>query len=223
MKSTSLFIIVVLLILSYQATASPPFAPFLFKPDINGTSVTIVWMPDPGRATKYRLNYAPIPYTGPDSIRSLDIEGATNSNFRVDLWEGASFYVAVQAGNADGFSEYSNIQSITVFSPGSINLSGNWSVTEKFSLNNCPRNEINGIAVIMQLYDSVTITLPTGDSFSGSIVDNELNMLGSFKGEGDRKIPATIAFTIEGNNEFSGFASGGDGACNSVSSFSFSR
>ena len=49
----------------------------------------------------------PYPYTGPETIGNIDMGAKTN--FSVDLWKSASFYVAVKAKNSAGSSGYSNI------------------------------------------------------------------------------------------------------------------
>ncbi len=101
--------LVILFGLSTPLTASP--IPPTLTNAINGLSVTVSWTNVLG-ATKYKLSYAPIPYTGPESIASLDVGNITS--FSANLWEGAGFYVAVQAGDDTGFSEYSNISNITI-------------------------------------------------------------------------------------------------------------
>ena len=78
---------------------------------ISGTSVTLAWN-DVSGATGYTLFYAPFPYTGPETIGSIDME--TKTGISVNLWEGAAFYVAVQARNSAGSSGYSNIGFILI-------------------------------------------------------------------------------------------------------------
>lgn len=72
----------------------------------NGLDLTVSWTSVPD-ATGYLLSYAPFPYTGEDSIGSLDMMEATE--FPITLWEGASYYIAVQAYDDQGMSPYSNI------------------------------------------------------------------------------------------------------------------
>jgi len=109
----------VLLGSSVQLIAAPS-APTLTH-SISGLTVTTSWTNVPG-ATEYKLSYAPIPYTGPESIASLNVGGVTS--FTANLWEGAAFYIAVQAGDGNEFSEYSNIDNFSLV-PSSANLSGN--------------------------------------------------------------------------------------------------
>jgi hypothetical protein len=91
----------------YQAItgSSTPTAPTLAV-TTSGTTVTVSWNTIVG-ATGYTLSYAPYPYTGPDSIVSIDM--GTQTDISVNLWTGASFYIAVQAYNSAGSSGYSNI------------------------------------------------------------------------------------------------------------------
>ena len=71
-----------------------------------GSNVTVSWGAVSG-ATGYTLFYAPYPYTGSETIKSVDMGGQTSIS--VNLWQGAAFYVAVQAYNTVGSSGYSNI------------------------------------------------------------------------------------------------------------------
>lgn len=113
-------------------------------------------------ATKYKLSYAPIPYTGPESIASLDVGNVTT--FSANLWEGAGFYVAVQTGDDTGFSEYSNI----TIASASVNLNGNWTTTQTWGPNNC------GYLVGTQFSEDFFFT-QSGSSLS--VLDGSLNEL----------------------------------------------
>ncbi len=73
-------------------------------------NVSTSWTSVP-EATGYILNYAPYPYTGPETIESVNM--GTNTTFSVDLWDGAAFYVAIQAYDNQESSEYSNIGLVT--------------------------------------------------------------------------------------------------------------
>jgi len=72
----------------------------------SGTTVSLSWS-SVDSATGYMLFYAPSPYTGPDSIKSIDMGSQTGISAK--LWEGAAFFVAVQAYNSFESSGYSNI------------------------------------------------------------------------------------------------------------------
>ncbi len=89
---------------------TPPAAPTLTVTTA-GTNVTISWNAVSG-ATGYTLFYAPSPYTGPETIGSVDM--GTQTGISVNLWEGAAFYVAVQAHNSAGSSDYSNIEGFVI-------------------------------------------------------------------------------------------------------------
>ena len=84
----------------------PPNAPTITV-TTSGTTVTISFNAV-ANANGYTLNYAPHPYTGPDSIKSLDLRTETSVSFV--LSKGSAFYVAVQAYNWFGESDYSNIE-----------------------------------------------------------------------------------------------------------------
>ncbi len=90
--------------------AAAPGAPTLTVTSA-GISVILTWTVVSG-ATGYTLFYAPYPYMGPETIQSIDMGGETYVS--VDLWEGASFYVAIQASNSVGSSGYSNIELFSI-------------------------------------------------------------------------------------------------------------
>ncbi|MBC8417010.1 MAG: S8 family serine peptidase [Desulfobacterales bacterium] len=73
----------------------------------SGVIATVSW-DAVAHANGYILNYTPYPYTGPDSIVRVDKKTQTSAS--LDLWRGAAFYVAVQAYNFIGDSNYSNIE-----------------------------------------------------------------------------------------------------------------
>ena len=73
----------------------------------SGTTVSLSWTSVAG-ATGYTLYYAPYPYTGPDSIENIPM--GTQTSISASLWEGAAFYVAVQAYVSGKSSGYSNIE-----------------------------------------------------------------------------------------------------------------
>jgi|LGOV01.1.fsa_nt_gb hypothetical protein len=75
----------------------------------SGMNVTASWN-SISNATRYTLFYAP--YPDASYIGSVDMGNQTSVS--VDLWEGAAFYVAVQAYNSAGNSDYSNITSFVI-------------------------------------------------------------------------------------------------------------
>ena len=95
-----------------QAVSSPP----IFSVIVAGTRVTVFWSAVEG-ATGYLLSYAPSPYTGPDSIVTLDM-GAQNT-LSVDLQPGAAYIAALQSRDSTGLSAYSNIEEIKIPQQGS--------------------------------------------------------------------------------------------------------
>ena len=76
-----------------------------------GTTLSLSWTSVAG-ATGYTLFYAPAPYTGPDTIGSIPM--GTQTAMSASLWEGAAFYLAVQAYSNDENSELSNIESFSI-------------------------------------------------------------------------------------------------------------
>lgn len=86
-----------------QGKIPPPAPPTLWLVQ-NAKNITLAWTRSDD-ATSYRVYYAP--YPNADYIKFLDVGQA--SDFSVDLWEGAAFYVAVTALNTHGESNYSNI------------------------------------------------------------------------------------------------------------------
>ena len=95
--------------LSLDCIAAP--APPAMSYMANGLNLTATWASVPG-ATGYRLYYAPYPYREPMSIGSFDV-GSTNS-FSQPLWDGAAYYLAITAYDAQGESNLSNIGHFTM-------------------------------------------------------------------------------------------------------------
>ncbi|BCG64374.1 MAG: hypothetical protein methR_P2147 [Methyloprofundus sp.] len=94
----------------YSFTDIIPTAPVI-SVTTNGTKVNISWR-GIANAEGYTLLYAPYPYTGPESIGSIEIGNMTVLS--EELWNGASFYVAVQSYRSDSVSEYSNVMLFTI-------------------------------------------------------------------------------------------------------------
>lgn len=196
---------------SFAAPAAP-----VVTHSINGLTVTVSWTSVPG-ITKYKLLYAPFPYTGPDTISSLEISGQTS--FSAALWEGAAFYIAVQADDGNNLSEYSNIENFTI-STSTANLNGYWRITETQGPNNC--GEAVGItwsySVILKQEkdkfssegDFVTVESFGGiygslDNAAGRLVGNTIKL-----GPGNGSYYADkldVSLSVLSENEISGSAS----------------
>lgn len=88
--------------------------------NITEMMLALSWSSVPG-ATGYTLFYAPYPYTGPETISNIDM--GTQTGISANLWAGAAFYVAVQAYNSYGGSDYSNIEHFVIDSSFQINPS----------------------------------------------------------------------------------------------------
>jgi len=82
----------------------------VFAPEINvstdGVRVNISWS-SVANAEGYTLFYAPYPYTGSETIGSIELGNV--SGFSADLWSGAAYYVAITSRRSDYMSEYSNV------------------------------------------------------------------------------------------------------------------
>lgn len=220
MKFMSPLFALALLGFSLQAVATP--TPPTLTHSVNGLTVTASWTAVPG-ATNYKLSYAPIPYTGPESIASLEVGNLTS--FSATLWEGASFYIAVQAGDDEGFSEYSNIDSFTL-AAASANLTGSWSIIETLGPNNCeesPGTQSSYIATIDQSGKSITAVFPNGLA-SGNLVGNTLTLTGTLEEDGGITSSLLNLTVMSGNTSFSGSSSwswsDGDFSCSGTSSIS---
>lgn len=199
----SLVTLSVLLGSSVQLIAAP--SPPTLTHSISGFTVTASWTSVPG-ATEYKLSYAPIPYTGPESIASLNVGGVTS--FTANLWEGAAFYIAVQAGDGNEFSEYSNIDNFSLAS-SSENLSGYWHITETFGPNNCAYPvgvQYDYYVTFTQSGNSITADR-SSDLLSGNLVGNTATLTSSYEdnegGEYYAEID-TMKLTILPDNSISG-------------------
>ncbi|WP_160816605.1 hypothetical protein [Nitrosomonas oligotropha] len=199
----SLVTLSVLLGSSVQLIAAP--SPPTLTHSISGFTVTASWTSVPG-ATEYKLSYAPIPYTGPESIASLNVGGVTS--FTANLWEGAAFYIAVQAGDGNEFSEYSNIDNFSLAS-SSENLSGYWHITETFGPNNCAYPvgvQYDYYVTFTQSGNSITADR-SSDLLSGNLVGNTATLTRSYEdnegGEYYAEID-TMKLTILPDNSISG-------------------
>jgi len=94
---------------SFTTTLVP--APPVISHTTDGLNLTIDWTSVSG-ATGYILSYAPNPFTGPETIGTVDMAGATSFSF--SLWDGASYFIAAQSYNSQENSAYSNIDLFTI-------------------------------------------------------------------------------------------------------------
>jgi len=116
MRRTIILLMALGLVYTFCSTAyaAKPVAP-VAGVSTSELNVTIFWN-SVANATGYILSYAPYPYTGPASIGSVDM--GNQISLSVTLWEGAAFYLAVQAYNGSGNSDYSNIVYFIIDSGG---------------------------------------------------------------------------------------------------------
>ncbi|MFZ3046041.1 MAG: hypothetical protein WA151_09020 [Desulfatirhabdiaceae bacterium] len=96
-----------MVMISGTAMAQPP-APVLSVTNMGWTYLSWTEVLD---ATGYTLSYAPLPYTGPESIISVYM--GTQNGLSGELPAGSAFYVAVQSRDNTGVSQYSNVVSIS--------------------------------------------------------------------------------------------------------------
>ncbi|MBT7308418.1 MAG: hypothetical protein HN842_09370 [Gammaproteobacteria bacterium] len=78
---------------------------------VTGMDVEVTWSVVDS-ASGYSLYYAPYPYEGAHTIRSIDMNEA--NRLSVTLYPNASFYVAVKAYHSHGSSEFSNVEWLQV-------------------------------------------------------------------------------------------------------------
>ena len=77
----------------------------------NGNWVCLSWTEVAG-ATGYTLTYAPMPFTDPASLVSVDM--GTQKSVSGELPAGTAFYLAVQSRDNTGISQYSNVVSVVI-------------------------------------------------------------------------------------------------------------
>lgn len=107
-----LYVLLVLLVVPVSIQAEGLASPKLVV-DTQGYNLNLAWT-EVSDASGYQLVFAPYPYVGAHSIGTLDV-GMVDS-YRVELWEGADYYVAVQAKNGEEVGGYSNIERFTLTS-----------------------------------------------------------------------------------------------------------
>ncbi len=106
MRARLLCLILLFGILSTTVVLARPQPPRLHV-NTDGITVQLHWTPV-ADAQGYLLLYAPYPYQGPETIGSIDLGNQTE--FSAQLWQGAAYYAAIQAYDAQGEkSEFSNI------------------------------------------------------------------------------------------------------------------
>jgi hypothetical protein len=106
--------------------------------EVTGSTVTLSWDPTFG-ANGYTIYYAP--YPDADYVGSMDVGNRTTVTF--DVWQGAAFYVAVQAYNENETSDLSNIEIFVVVSdqsttPPDLDIRANGSGVATFASTSLP-------------------------------------------------------------------------------------
>jgi hypothetical protein len=103
-------------LVAFSSTALAVPAPPVMSVIVADNKVTLTWS-EVGGASGYLLSYAPSPYTGTDSIITLNM-GMANTLSAV-IGAGEAYITAVQAYDNSGVSVYSNIEEFKIAEPGS--------------------------------------------------------------------------------------------------------
>ena len=104
-------LLLISLLLSSFNTYAKPSAPQL-QINTEGLQATLEWS-KVDSAQGYLLSYAPYPFQGVDTIGSIEM--ASKTDFSIELWQQAAYYVVVQAYDKNHQqSEYSNIGFILI-------------------------------------------------------------------------------------------------------------
>lgn len=99
-------LILLVMLMNFGASSLAAPAPPIMSHSEQGVDITISWTAVPG-ATGYTLFYAPYPFQGVETIGSFDMGATMGASFH--LWEGAQYFIAVQAYDGSGSSDYSNV------------------------------------------------------------------------------------------------------------------
>lgn len=106
---------ITLLMTSFAASAEQPTAPAL-SVTIKGLGATLNWTTS-NNASHYKLFYSTYPYQGTENMQSIDLGQSTE--FSIELWQHATFYVAVKAYNSNNqSSDFSNIDFVQIENRG---------------------------------------------------------------------------------------------------------
>ncbi|SDW89836.1 hypothetical protein SAMN05421882_103630 [Nitrosomonas communis] len=192
-----------LLLESSLALAEPPKPPLIVLSQ-DHTKISITWSPVLN-ASSYQLFYAPFPFTGPESIRNVDMGNATSGS--IELWDGAAFIVAVKALNDAGSSDYSNIElfilsKAPLLDPEASPVTGNWykppvAITWQWQLKRAIENGgINEIDEINEINTSYPVQLYDIDLFNSSP-----SLINTLKASGKKVICYFSAGTYENYRE----------------------
>ncbi|WP_211752343.1 endo alpha-1,4 polygalactosaminidase [Nitrosomonas communis] len=188
---------------SSLALAEPPKPPLIVLSQ-DHTKISITWSPVLN-ASSYQLFYAPFPFTGPESIRNVDMGNATSGS--IELWDGAAFIVAVKALNDAGSSDYSNIElfilsKAPLLDPEASPVTGNWykppvAITWQWQLKRAIENGgINEIDEINEINTSYPVQLYDIDLFNSSP-----SLINTLKASGKKVICYFSAGTYENYRE----------------------
>jgi hypothetical protein len=152
-------------LMSYESEPSKPTKPRL-SVSTSDVTLSLSWTAQ-ANGEGYTLFYAPYPYTGPETIGTIDMGAETGGSF--SLWEGAAFYLAVEAYNSFGNSGLSNIEhfimgySLSV-SPSSHSLSAGQAGSCTISGGTTPYSAVSSNTAVATVSVSGNILSVTGVS-----------------------------------------------------------
>jgi hypothetical protein len=190
-----------LLLASSLVLADPPKPPFILLTQ-DRTKISITWSPV-SNASGYQLFYAPFPFTGPESIKSVDMGNTTSGS--IELWDGAAFIVAVKAHNDAGISDFSNIElfilsKTPLLDPDASPVTGSWykppvAITWQWQLKRAMKsatNETNETNEINKINTDYPVQLYDIDLFNSSP-----SLINTLKASGKKVICYFSAGTYE--------------------------
>ncbi|HNP26534.1 MAG TPA: endo alpha-1,4 polygalactosaminidase [Nitrosomonas sp.] len=207
MQTNIKILLVILFLFSFGIASAQVIEPPAVEVTKNRTAVSITW-PPVLNATGYRLLYAPYPYTGADSVQSVDMGGQTALS--VELWDGAAFYVAVTAYDDSASSNLSNIElfylsAAPVLDPDALPVTGiNWykppvSISWQWQLNGEVNPDYPVDLYDIDLFDS-PVSLINALKASGKkvICYFSAGSYENFREDKDKFDPAVLGNTLDG-------------------------
>lgn len=143
----------------------------------SGLAANLSW-PMVESATAYTLYYAPYPYQGATTIKSIEL--GDKSDLDVTLWDGAAFYIVVTAKNKTDTSAYSNIELLAINQSNCVDLSGNWKLTLAVDCGTPQPLKVIDSGTITQNNCQLSFAGQEGSSFQGSIEADQVQFSATF-------------------------------------------
>jgi spore coat protein A, manganese oxidase len=110
-RNNYLFIVIITCVMLISVNVYSQPQPPVLRLATSGSWVNLSWSQVP-EATGYLLVYAPIPFTGIEPVGTINLGKKTDG--LVNLWQGASFYVGIQAYGGTEPIPFSNILEIAI-------------------------------------------------------------------------------------------------------------